>query len=357
MQDNTPAAPGGAYAAAGVDIDALNRAKHLIGAAVRSTRRPEVLADAGAFGGMFAVGALGVPDPVLVASVDGVGTKLKVAFALGRHGTVGADLVAHCVDDILTCGARPLFFLDYLGLGDLPPETIAEVVTGVAAGCRAAGCALIGGETAQLPGFYPPGEYDLAGTIIGIVARDRIVSGQAMRAGDVVIGLPAVGLHTNGYSLARKVFAERDWAAPVPELGLSIGDALLLPHPSYAAPVRRVLDDPALGAAVTGMAHITGGGLIENIPRVVPAGLGVDLDARRWEILPIFRLIQGHGRVPWDEMLRVFNLGIGYVLTVRAEQADAILAALQATEPGARRIGAVVDRPAGEVVRVEGLPG
>jgi phosphoribosylformylglycinamidine cyclo-ligase len=354
MSDNI--SPSGAYAAAGVDIDALNRAKRLIGDAVRSTRRPEVLADAGAFGGLFAIGALGLRDPVLVASVDGVGTKLKVAFALGRHGTVGADLVAHCVDDILTCGARPLFFLDYIGLGELPPETIAEVVAGVAAGCRAAGCALIGGETAQMPGFYPPGEYDLAGTIVGIVERGQIVSGQAMCAGDVVIGLPAVGLHTNGYSLARKVFADMDWTAPVAELGMSIGDALLLPHPSYAAPVRRVLDAPALRDAVTGMAHITGGGLIENIPRVVPAGLGVDLDARQWEILPLFRLIQTRGDVAWDEMLRVFNLGIGYVLTVRADRAETVLAALNTPDTGARIIGAVVERAAGDVVRVEGLP-
>jgi phosphoribosylformylglycinamidine cyclo-ligase len=349
--------PSSAYAASGVDIDALNRAKQLIAASVRSTRRPEVLADAGAFGGLFALSPLGMRDPVLVASVDSVGTKLKVAFALDRHDTIGADIVAHCVDDILTCGARPLFFLDYLGLGTLPPETIASIVAGVAAGCRAAGCALIGGETAQLPGFYAPGEYDLAGTIVGIVERDRIISGRAMQAGDVVIGLPAVGLHTNGYSLARAVFGDLNWRVPMPELGMSIGDALLLPHPSYATPVHAVLDDPALAGAVTGMAHITGGGLVENIPRVVPEGLGVDLDATQWEILPIFRLMQSRGEIGWDEMQRVFNLGIGYVLTVQAQHAEAVQARFAEAGQASHSIGAVVQRTEGAVVRVEGLPG
>ena len=353
MQHTPPPTPG-AYAASGVDIDAGNRAKQLMAAAVRSTRRPEVLADFGGFGGLFALNPLGLRDPVLVTSMDGVGTKLKVAFALGRHDTVGADLVRHCVNDILTCGARPLMFLDYLALNAVTPEDAAAVVAGVAVGCRENGCALIGGETAQMPGFYPAGEYDLAGCIIGIVERGDIVSGQAMQAGDVVIGLPAIGLHTNGYSLARQLFANDDWSAVVPELEMSIGDVLLLPHPSYLAPVSRVLNDQALSGAVTGMAHITGGGLVENIPRVVPAGLGVDLDASNWDMLPIFRLIQARGNVPWDEMLRVFNLGIGYVLTVHAEQADAALAHM--ADAGARRIGSVVPRADGACVRVEGLP-
>jgi phosphoribosylformylglycinamidine cyclo-ligase len=352
MQDHPQ--PPGAYAAAGVDIDAGNRAKQLMAASVRSTRRPEVLADFGGFGGLFALNPLGLRDPVLVTSMDGVGTKLKIAFALGRHDTVGADLVNHCVNDILTCGARPLMFLDYLALNEVTPEAAAAVVAGVAAGCRANGCALIGGETAQMPGFYPAGEYDLAGCIIGIVERDAIISGQGMQAGDVVIGLPAIGLHTNGYSLARRVFADLAWDAPLPEVGWTVGDVLLLPHPSYLAPVRRVLDDPALTGAVTGMAHITGGGLVENIPRVVPAGLGVDLDATTWEILPIFRLIQQRGQVAWDEMVRVFNLGIGYVLTVNAAQAKDVLA--QMPDTGARIIGTVVPRATGDCVRVEGLP-
>ena len=355
MNDSQTPNPG-AYTASGVDIDAMNRAKRLIGEAVQSTRRPEVLADMGAFGGLFALNPLGMRDPVLVTSIDGVGTKLKVAFALNRHGSVGADLVAHCVNDILTTGARPLMFLDYLALADLAPETIALIVAGVAEGCAAAGCALIGGETAQMPGFYPSGEYDLAGTIIGIVERDAIVTGQTIAAGDVVIGLPAVGLHTNGYSLARHIFANDDWHVVVPELGMSLGDALLLPHPSYLDPVRRVLDEVALVGAVTGMAHITGGGLLENIPRVLPDGLGVDLDATRWDILPIFHLIQQRGQVTWAEMARVFNLGIGYTLIVRAPQADAVLDALNAGGLLGRRIGTVVVRTAEPRIQVEGLP-
>lgn len=355
MQHNTSASQSSAYTASGVDIDASNRAKKMMAESVRSTRRPEVLADFGGFGGLFALNPLGLRDPVLVTSMDGVGTKLKVAFTMRRHDTAGADLVNHCVNDILTCGARPLMFLDYLALNAVAPEDAAAVVAGVAQGCRANGCALIGGETAMMPGFYPAGEYDLAGCIIGVVERDGIITGQAMRAGDVVIGFPAVGLHTNGYSLARQVFADEDWSQPLPELGnVTIGDALLAPHVSYLAPISAVLDDPHLRQAVTGMAHITGGGFLENIPRVVPAGLGVDLDARRWEILPIFHAIQQRGQVAWEEMTRVFNLGIGYVLMVRAEQADAILAAMPTS--GARIIGAVVTRPAGEGVQVEGLP-
>jgi phosphoribosylformylglycinamidine cyclo-ligase len=357
MNDSSdPTQSPGAYAASGVDIDAMNRAKRLIGESFASTRRPEVLADVGAFGGLFALKPLGMRDPVLVTSIDGVGTKLKVAFALNRHGSVGADLVAHCVNDILTTGARPLLFLDYLALGDLPPETIALVVAGVAEGCAAAGCALIGGETAQMPGFYPPGEYDLAGTIVGIVERDAIITGRTIAAGDVVIGLPAVGMHTNGYSLARQIFANDDWAAPVPELGMSLGDALLLPHPSYLDPVRRVLDAPVLAGVVRGMAHITGGGLLENIPRVLPDGLSADLDATRWDILPLFRLLQSRGNVAWDEMARVFNLGIGYVLIVSPEQTDAVLDALNDGGALGRIIGNVVARTGEPRVRVEGLP-
>jgi phosphoribosylformylglycinamidine cyclo-ligase len=353
MTDKAPS-QGDAYARAGVDIDAGNAAKRQIGDLVASTRRPEVLADMGGFGGLFALAPLGLRDPVLVASTDGVGTKLKVALALDRHDTVGSDLVNHCVDDILTCGARPLFFLDYLALGAGALEHAPDIVAGVAAGCRAAGCALIGGETAQMPELYGQGEYDLAGTIIGVVERDAIVTGQTMRAGDVAIGLPSAGLHTNGYTLARRVFAGDDWHDHVPEVGASLGEALLAPHLSYLAPVRRMLDDPDLAGMVTGMAHITGGGLIENIPRIVPKGLGVDLDARRWEILPIFRLIQQRGAITWDETARVFNLGIGYVVFARPEAADAALAHM--ADAGARIIGTAVERAAGPCVRVEGLP-
>lgn len=356
MHDQNILPPSSAYAAAGVDIDLGNRAKQLMAEAVRSTRRPEVLADFGAFGGLFALAPLGLRDPVLVSSIDSVGTKLKVAFALGRHDTIGHDIVNHCVNDILVGGARPLFFLDYLGLGAISDPTIAAtVVAGVAAGCRAAGCALIGGETAQLPGIYQPGEYDLAGCIIGIVERAAIVSGEHIQTGDVVLGLPSAGLHTNGYSLARQIFAGEDWSVVHPELGRSIGDELLTVHRSYLAPVRTLLDDPNLAGAVHGMAHITGGGLLENIPRVLPDGLGVDLDARAWEMLPIFRLIQQRGQVDWHEMARVFNLGIGYVLIVAPDQAGALQARLR--DAGARTVGAVVARTEGERVRVEGLPG
>jgi phosphoribosylformylglycinamidine cyclo-ligase len=346
--------PTSAYASAGVDIDAGNHAKQLISTSVRTTFRPEVLTEFGGFSGLFALNPLGMRDPVLVTSIDGVGTKLKVAFMLGRHSTVGTDLVAHCVNDILTCGARPLMFLDYLALGDVPPEQAAEVVAGVAAGCREAGCALIGGETAQMPGFYAQGEYDLAGCIIGIIERDAIVSGNQIVAGDVAIGFPSVGLHTNGYSLARKIFEGLDWTIPIPELGESIGDALLRPHISYLVPVQNILNNPELSRAVTGMAHITGGGLLENIPRIIPSGLGVDLDASTWEILPIFNVIQSRGQVSWEEMVRVFNVGVGYILIAHAEQANDLLKALDGS--GARIIGSVVPRENGACVQVRGLP-
>lgn len=355
QNDATPPPAPGAYAASGVDIDAGNRAKRLMAASVRSTRRPEVLADFGAFGGLFALGPLALRDPVLVASIDSVGTKLKIAFALGRHDTVGQDIVAHCVNDILVCGARPLFFLDYLGLGTIgDPLVAATVVAGVAAGCRANGCALLGGETAQLPGFYQPGEYDLAGCIVGLVERAALITGDRIQPGDVVIGLPSAGLHTNGYALARQAFAGDDWAQPVPELGRSLGDELLTPHRSYLPDLRPLLDDPDLAGAITGMAHITGGGLLENIPRVLPAGLGVDLDAATWTIPPIFRLIQARGNVAWDEMPRVFNLGVGYVVVAAAARAADVLARL--APAGGWRAGAVVARPEGEAVRIAGLP-
>ncbi len=357
MQHNDTPPEQSAYAAAGVDIDQGNRAKELMAAAVRSTRRPEVLADFGAFGGLFALGPLGLRDPVLVTSIDSVGTKLKVAFALQRHDTVGRDIVNHCVDDILVCGARPLMFLDYLGLGTLEDPTIAAtVVAGAAAACREAGCALIGGETAQLPGFYQPGEYDLAGCIIGIVERAALVTGEHIAAGDVVLGLPSNGLHTNGYSLARHICADLDWGTSLAELdGATIGASLLAPHRSYLAPIQAVLANPALAGAVHGMAHITGGGLLENIPRVLPNGIGITLDARTWDILPIFRFLQARGQVRWGEMTRVFNLGIGYVVIVAAEQAEEIQAAL--APAGARIIGAAVARTDSTPrVLVEGLP-
>nr|MBF6589565.1 phosphoribosylformylglycinamidine cyclo-ligase [Ktedonobacterales bacterium] len=302
-QDAAPSA----YAHAGVNLEAADHAKRLMRDAARATHGPEVLAGLGGFGGLYALGGLALRDPILVSSIDGVGTKLKLAFALDRHESVGADLVAHCVNDILVCGARPLFFLDYLALGTMDAERAAAVVRGVAAGCRAAGCALIGGETAAMPGFYAPGEYDLAGCVVGVVERERLVTGAAIQEGDAVVGLPSAGLHTNGYALARRIFAEWDLRASVPELGRSLGDELLAPHRCYLDAVRPLLD----ADLVTGMAHITGGGLVDNLPRVLPDGLAVRLDARAWVMPPIFRLLQREGAVSWAEMRRVFNLGLG----------------------------------------------
>lgn len=341
------------YASAGVNLDAADRAKLQMRDAIRMTHGPETLGPMGGFGGLYSLGGLNMREPVLVSSIDGVGTKLKIAFTLDRHESVGRDLVAHCVDDILVCGARPLFFLDYLALGAMEGDQAVAVVRGVAEGCREAGCALIGGETAAMPGFYAPGEYDLAGAIIGVVERDRIISGEAIRMGDVALGFPSVGLHTNGYSLARQIFSGDDLTAVVPELGRSLGDELLQPHRNYRAAIQPLLD----AGLVTGMAHITGGGLVDNIPRVLPDGLGVDLDASTWDVLPIFHLIQRRGNVAWKEMRRVFNLGIGFITFVHP--ADEARALEIAGPSGARAIGAVCEM-AGERaheprVRVEGL--
>ncbi len=348
-QDAEPVKTGAvsAYDDAGVHIDAAARAKALMRQAVQRTFGPEVLTELGGFSGLFALDLGRARQPVLVGSMDGVGTKLKIAFALDRHHTVGADLVAHCVNDILTCGARPLFFLDYLAVGDMRPEQVAAIVGGVAEGCRATGCALLGGETAEMPGFYPPGEYDLAGSIVGLVERDEIITGSTINAGDALIGLPSLGLHTNGYSLARKVFADWDVRAPVPELGRALGDELLEAHRCYAS------DVATLRQAITikGMAHITGGGLLDNLPRVLPDGLAAHLDATTWQMLPIFRLIQRVGQVDWQEMARVFNLGVGYIVACSAEDADRALRLL----PDARRVGEVIRRTAGPGVVVEGL--
>lgn len=345
--------PARAYADAGVNLDAADQAKLQMRDAIRTTHGPEVLGGMGGFGGLFAIGGLGLREPVLVSSIDGVGTKLKIAFTLNRHESVGKDLVAHCVNDILVCGARPLFFLDYLALGAMDSDQAVAVVRGVAEGCREAGCALIGGETAAMPGFYAPGEYDLAGAIVGVVERERIVTGQAIRAGDLAIGFPAQGLHTNGYSLARHVFAQDDLSATPPELSRSLGDELLQPHRCYLNDIWPLLEQ---GLAV-GMAHITGGGLVDNTPRVLPDGLGVDFDASAWDVLPIYRLIQKRGTVAWDEMARVFNLGIGYVVFIHPDDLERTLAL--AGPAGARVVGSVRawgGEPSGEPrVRVEGL--
>lgn len=314
------------YRDAGVDIDAASRAKTRIKQLARRTFNPRVLKDVGAFGGFFSLA--GLPrDAVLVASADGVGTKLKIAFALNRHTTVGADLVNHCVNDIAVHGATPLFFLDYLATGKLRPQVVADVLTGVAQACCASGCALIGGETAEMPGFYPPGEYDLAGTIVGWVRRRKIVDGAGIAPGDVMIGLPSLGLHTNGYSLARKVLLEQarmKLTRRVPELGRTLGEELLAPHRCYWPVVQ-----PLLAAGwLKGMAHITGGGLTDNIPRILPRGCGAEIRMGAWPMPPIFRLISSVGRVPDEDMLRTFNLGIGFVLVVAQEYLRRVTATL-----------------------------
>jgi phosphoribosylformylglycinamidine cyclo-ligase len=348
MSDATEMAS--AYATAGVNLDAADAAKRGMREIVRATHGPEALDGIGGFGGLFALGGLGLRDPVLVSSIDGVGTKLKIAFALSRHESVGADLVNHCVNDILVCGARPLFFLDYLALGDMDERQAVAVVRGVAAGCKANGCALIGGETAAMPGFYAPGEYDLAGCIVGVVERDRLITGAAIQVGDAVVGFPSAGLHTNGFSLARRVFDGEDLRAFMSDLGRSLGEELLQPHLSYLRAVQPLLD----AGLVTGMAHITGGGLVDNLPRVVPEGLSVALDAATWSVLPIFRLMQRRGQISWAEMQRVFNLGLGFLVFCRASDLDAVVEGAGAY--GARQVGSVRRREAGEpAVRVEGL--
>ena len=334
-----------AYARAGVNIDAAVDAVGRMKAHVRTTMTPGVLTDVGSFGGMFALSALGaLKDPVLVSSIDGVGTKLKIAFATGRHDTIGRDLVSHCVNDILVQGARPLFFLDYFGTGKLEPGVAAEVVKGLAEGCRAAGCALIGGETAEMPGLYESGEYDLAGCIVGLVERAKIVDGASVTPGDALLGLASEGLHTNGYSLARQALLEdagMSLDAPVAELGgVTLGEALLWPHRCYAPAILPLLD--LSPTPVKAMAHITGGGFVDNIPRVLPPGVGVRVERGAWEVPPLFRLIQTAGGVSEAEMFRVFNMGIGFVLSVPADAAEDTLARLRASGETACRLGEVV---------------
>jgi phosphoribosylformylglycinamidine cyclo-ligase len=302
------------YAEAGVDIDAKTTALERAKAAIRSTFTPGVLGDVGGFGGLFRPDLSGYVEPVLVASTDGVGTKLKVAFETERHDSCGADLVNHCVNDILVQGAKPLFFLDYVATGRLDPTVLQKVIEGIARGCRENGVALLGGETAEMPGFYAPGEYDVAGTIVGIVDRKKIVDGSRIRAGDVALGLPSAGLHTNGYSLARDVLFERLKKSSqdrLPELGsATIGEVLLAPHLSYW----KALEPLLARDVVHGMAHITGGGFFDNIPRVVPKDLEVVIKGGSWPVPPIFEVIERAGEVSFEEMHRVFNMGVGMVV-------------------------------------------
>lgn len=328
------------YADAGVDIEAGNQAVRLMRGAVRSTFRPEVLADIGSFGGLFALDRAKFQEPVLVAGTDGVGTKLKVAMFTGRHDTIGIDAVAMCVNDILAQGAEPLFFLDYLAVGKLVPERVSEIVSGVAEGCRQAGCALIGGETAEMPGFYAPEEYDIAGFAVGGVERSRIIDGRSIVSGDVLIGLPSSGLHSNGYSLARKVFFEvagLRTESRVPELGRTVGEELLEPTRIYVRAVLPLLDR----FAVKGIAHITGGGLTENVPRILPEGLSVTVREGAWPVPPVFGFIEKAGNVDRGEMYRAFNMGIGMVLAVAAGEAEEVMADLAARGEKSFRLGEV----------------
>ena len=341
------------YRQSGVDIDAGHEVVRRIRSLARGTFTPGVLSDIGAFGGLFRVGAAGLADPVLVSSADGVGTKLRVAFLTGRHDTIGRDLVNHCVNDILVQGAEPLFFLDYLATGRLEPDVAVQVVEGLAAACRENACALLGGETAEMPGFYAEGEYDLAGFIVGAVERERLIDGRGIGPGDVLIGLPSAGLHTNGYSLARRIVFETARLhvnSVVEEIGGPVGDALLAPHRSYLPLIR-----PLLGArAIKGMAHITGGGITDNLPRIIPEGVHAAIDRSRWTVPPIFRWLQAVGRVPDDDMMRTFNMGIGLIVACAPEDAGGVLDALaDGGEPGAGRIGEV--RPGGAGVRYGAL--
>jgi phosphoribosylformylglycinamidine cyclo-ligase len=328
------------YRQSGVDIDAGNETVRRVKALAAKTYTPGVLAGVGSFGGLFALDGA-TAEPVLVASADGVGTKLKVAFMAGVHDTIGVDLVNHCVNDILVQGARPLFFLDYLATGRLTPDVAQQIVGGVASACTANGCALLGGETAEMPGFYADGEYDVAGFIVGLVARGDVIDGRSIRTGDDLIALPSSGLHTNGYSLARAIaFDTLGLAvdAPVRELGETVGAALLRPHRSYLRVVAPLLPS----RRIKGMAHITGGGITENLPRILPEGLSFSLDRQSWQPPAIFRWLQQAGGVDDAEMFRTFNMGVGLVIVCAPSDTAALLAELRAAGEAAWAIGRVV---------------
>jgi len=338
------------YRDAGVDIDAATTAKASIKQLARKAFNARVLKEVGAFGGFFSIKGLS-RDAVLISSIDGVGTKLKIAFALNRHSTVGADLVNHCVNDIAVHGAAPLFLLDYLATGKMHPKVVSEVVGGLALACRSVGCALIGGETAEMPGFYPPNEYDLAACIVGWVRRQDIIDGSRISPGDVIVGLPSTGLHTNGYSLARKVLLEKQGfklTQKVPELGWTLGEELLAPHRCYWKVVQPLLQERLL----EGLVHVTGGGITDNTPRILPAGTLAVVRLGSWPVFPIFHLIARLGRVPQPDMLRTFNMGIGMMLVVakrklarvttlltRAQEKFWIIGDIRRGKPGVKYIG------------------
>ncbi|HEY3664245.1 MAG TPA: phosphoribosylformylglycinamidine cyclo-ligase [Chthoniobacterales bacterium] len=311
-----------AYARAGVDVDLGNRLKRRIHGLVRQTHGPEVLGKIGGFGGLFAPNFSGMREPVLVSSIDGVGTKLKIAFAINRHDTVGADLVNHCINDVAVLGARPLFFLDYIGAEKLEPPVFAQILRGFTKACRAGGCALVGGETAQMPGMYRRGEYDLAGCIVGVADRARMIDGSRIKPGDVILGLASNGLHTNGYSLARKIFFEQlrlKPAARLPGLPLSLGEELLRTHKNYQPLLAKV---PR--GKLKGLAHITGGGLVDNLPRILPNDCDAVIEAGSWKVPAIFQIMEERGRIPRSEMYQVFNMGIGMAAIVAPNDAAAV---------------------------------
>ena len=338
------------YKQSGVDIDAGNEVVRRIRSLARGTYTPGVLSEIGSFGGLFSPGAARYRDPVLVASADGVGTKLRVAFLSGIHHTIGIDLVNHCVNDILVQGAEPLFFLDYLATGRLDPDVAVRIVEGLAEACRANGCALLGGETAEMPGFYAEGEYDVAGFVVGIVERAGLVDGARIGPGDALIALPSSGLHTNGYSLARKIVFERLGLAPddvVPELGTTVARALLEPHRSYLRLVQPLL----AGGAIKGMAHITGGGITENLPRVLPAGTQALVRLGTWPVLPVFRWLEAAGNVPREDMLRTFNMGVGLILIASPEDAPRILAQVRSAGESTAGIIGEIERGTEACVR------
>ena len=329
------------YSDAGVDIDAATRATNKIKELARTTFNARTLSEIGSFGGMFDGAFPNMAAPVLVASADGVGTKLKVAFLTGVHNSVGRDLVNHCVNDILVQGARPLFFLDYIATGKLSTDVVAGIIEGIAGGCRENGCVLLGGETAEMPGFYQEGEYDIAGFIVGVVDREKVIDGKRITAGDILLALPSAGLHTNGYSLARKLFFEIARHEPqthLEELGMTVGAALLQPHLSYLRPLEDLLDT----GVIKGLAHITGGGLTDNIPRILPADTAVRIDKGSWPVLPIFELMREIGDVSEAEMFRTFNMGVGMVIVCSKSDVATIVRDLRGRGEQCYEIGSVV---------------
>ena len=338
------------YRQAGVDIDEADRAVSLISSLVKSTRRAEVLSDIGGFAGLFRLDTERYPRPVLISGTDGVGTKLKVAQMIGVHDTVGIDLVAMCVNDILVSGAEPLFFLDYLAVGKLVPEMVADIVKGVAEGCSQANCALIGGETAEMPGFYKDDEYDLAGFAVGVANEDQIITGQNTSAGDVIIGLASSGIHSNGYSLVRKILFDTVGYKPstyIDDLGKTLAEELLTPTRIYVRSVLELMKS----VEVKAMAHITGGGIPGNLKRVIPAGLQGHIDGSAWDIPPVFKLLAELGRVEWPEMFRTFNMGLGFMLIVSPGEADRAVALLRQRGEVASIVGEI--RPGDDGVVIE----